>query len=738
MDHQTITSHYHTSDAVPNTLYYRDQDIDRGVPRPSLDALRLGQHIDKPTAPQNDQREEEQVDESAGEKKKWWQFRRKAGNNKKQRKLGWIQGVLIRCLLNIWGVMLFIRLSWVVGQAGIGYASLIILLSTVVTVVTTLSMSAICTNGEVKGGGAYYLISRSLGPEFGGAIGIIFSLANAVAVGLYVVGFAETVTALLMKHQPGAFIIDEANYIYLNENNYIRMFGFVTVILLLLIALIGLDWESKIQILLLIILLVALVDAVIGSVIPRSCEDDITLQGFTHYNLDTFKENFLPHFDPQQDFFSIFSVFFPAATGILAGANISGDLKDPQSAIPKGTLLAIVISSAVYLGVAWMLGFTVLILAPGSPDSYFSSFQNQFSCGDGNISVISSDSLLFYCSNSSFNLSSVANYTDSCYGCNVTCDYGSSPDNLRDICNANGDCQYGLLRYFQVMEMISGFGPIVTAGIFAATLSSALASLVSAPKVFQRVCQDNIFPFIGFFGKGGWKGTGSEPIRGYFLTFIIAVACIAIAELNVIALIISNFFLMAYTLINFSCFAASFSKTPGWRPAFKFYSHWVALVGSVLCLVIMFIISWWAALVTLIAVAALYLIVYWRKPDINWGSSTQAFLYTYSTRYLQKLEKLEDHVKNFRPQFLVLTGPPSSRPDMAYFISQIATDSGIMICGHVLLGDYTTNRRILLSTQQRKWLRSKKVSENCVISFGCNYYESWQSLFPLFVIFITF
>lgn len=73
----------------------------------------------------------------------------------------------IRCLLNIWGVMLFIRLSWVVGQAGIGLSSVIILLSTVVTVVTTLSMSAICTNGEVKGGGAYYLISRSLGPEFG-------------------------------------------------------------------------------------------------------------------------------------------------------------------------------------------------------------------------------------------------------------------------------------------------------------------------------------------------------------------------------------------------------------------------------------------------------------------------------------------------------------------------------------------------------------------------------------------
>ncbi|GFV12905.1 bumetanide-sensitive sodium-(potassium)-chloride cotransporter, partial [Trichonephila clavipes] len=99
-------------------------------------------------------------------------------------KLGWIEGVMIRCLLNIWGVMLFLRLSWVVGQAGIGLGCLVILLATTVTVLTSLSMSAICTNGEVKGGGTYYMISRSLGPEFGGAIGMIFSLANAVAVAM--------------------------------------------------------------------------------------------------------------------------------------------------------------------------------------------------------------------------------------------------------------------------------------------------------------------------------------------------------------------------------------------------------------------------------------------------------------------------------------------------------------------------------------------------------------------------
>ncbi|KAJ8340420.1 hypothetical protein SKAU_G00350530 [Synaphobranchus kaupii] len=112
-------------------------------------------------------------------------------------KFGWITGVLVRCMLNIWGVMLFIRLSWVFGQAGAGLGIVVILLSVVVTTITGLSMSAICTNGVVRGGGAYYLISRSLGPEFGGSIGLIFAFANAVAVAMYVVGFAETVVDLL-------------------------------------------------------------------------------------------------------------------------------------------------------------------------------------------------------------------------------------------------------------------------------------------------------------------------------------------------------------------------------------------------------------------------------------------------------------------------------------------------------------------------------------------------------------
>lgn len=103
----------------------------------------------------------------------------------------------MRCLLNIWGVMLFLRLSWVVGQAGILQGIFLITTTSIVTTITALSMSAISTNGIIKGGGTYYMISRSLGPEFGASIGLIFSLANAVACAMYVVGFCESMMDLL-------------------------------------------------------------------------------------------------------------------------------------------------------------------------------------------------------------------------------------------------------------------------------------------------------------------------------------------------------------------------------------------------------------------------------------------------------------------------------------------------------------------------------------------------------------
>uniref|UniRef100_A0A8C9FYC8 Solute carrier family 12 member 3 n=1 Tax=Pavo cristatus TaxID=9049 RepID=A0A8C9FYC8_PAVCR len=552
-------------------------------------------------------------------------------------RFGWVKGVMvsIRCMLNIWGVILYLRLPWITAQAGIALTWLIILMSVTVTTITGLSISAISTNGKVKSGGTYFLISRSLGPELGGSIGLIFAFANAVAVAMHTVGFAETVRDLLQEH----------NSLIVDPTNDIRIIGVLTVTVLLGISLAGMEWEAKI--LFFLVILVSFINYLVGTVIPASAEKQA--KGFFSYRADIFAQNFVPDWrGPEGSFFGLFSIFFPSATGILAGANISGDLKDPAVAIPKGTLMAIFWTTVSYLVLSATIvplclwGACVLRDASGSLND------------------------------------SVAVGSPGCEG--LGCSYGW---NFTD-CAQRQSCRYGLSNYYQVMSMVSGFGPLITAGIFGATLSSALACLVSAPKVFQCLCKDQLYPLIGFFGKG--YGKNSEPIRGYMLTYVIAIGFILIAELNAIAPIISNFFLCSYALINFSCFHASITNSPGWRPSFRYYSKWAALFGATISVVIMFLLTWWAALIALGIVVFLLGYVLYKKPDVNWGSSMQASSYNLALSYSVGLSEVDEHIKNYRPQCLVLTGPPNFRPALVDFVGTFTKNLSLMICGNVLIG----------------------------------------------------
>ncbi|EDO41391.1 predicted protein, partial [Nematostella vectensis] len=643
---------YATNEAIPMTVFYRNEHTQTGQKqyRPTIQELQKGFEDDT----------DQQVTLENGKSHRSNTDVKVHGDAVKMApKFGWLKGVMLRCLLNIWGVMLFLRLTWVVGQSGIIWSTVIIILSALVTTVTTLSMSAVCTNGEVKGGGAYYLISRSLGPEFGGSIGLIFSLANAVAVALYVVGFAETVRDILREN--GSLIIDEVNDI--------RVIGVISVLALLAVTLIGLEWVVRTQMVLLGILLISIVDAIVGSFIGP--QDKLSVaQGIVGLNAKTFTTNLLPDYRPGEHFFSVFAVFFPAATGILAGVNISGDLKDAQKAIPKGTLWAILLSTLVYIALAWLAGACILRDASGFVET-------------------------------------VVNAT-----ANVTM---ATPPS----CPGSG-CLYGLINDYQAMEKMSAWGPLVTCGIFAATLSSALASLVGAPKTFQALCKDNIFPYIGYFGIG--VGPGEEPRRGYILTFIIAVGFVAVGNLNVIAPVISNFFLMSYALINYAVFAASLGRSPGWRPSFRYYNMWVSLVGALLCVAIMFLINWWAALVTIAIIASLHKYVDIKKPEVNWGSSAQAFTYIQALRFAYRLNNTEDHVKNFRPQCLVLTGAPSSRPNLTYIVSQITKNVGLMVCGQVNVGSLCQVK------SEKDWLRERKIRAFHTVCSAASLRDGVQSL----------
>uniref|UniRef100_A0AAR2IJB0 Solute carrier family 12 member 2 n=1 Tax=Pygocentrus nattereri TaxID=42514 RepID=A0AAR2IJB0_PYGNA len=638
---------HNTIDAVPNIDFYRQTEAPLGekLIRPSLSEL----HDELDKEPFDDGIANGEEPAAAEEAAAKVVPESKGGTVK----FGWIKGVLVRCMLNIWGVMLFIRMSWIVGQAGIALSCAIILMAVLVTTITGLSTSAIATNGFVRGGGAYYLISRSLGPEFGGSIGLIFAFANAVAVAMYVVGFAETVVELL----------DSVDALMTDEINDIRIVGTLTIILLLGISVAGMEWEAKAQIVLLVILLAAIFNYFIGSFIPMKSKESM---GFFGYNVAIMMENMGPDFRDEETFFSVFAIFFPAATGILAGANISGDLSDPQLAIPKGTLLAILITGIVYIAVAVSNGSCIL----------------RDATGDDNDTIIGS----------------LENCTDA--ACTLGYDFS--------ICKEGG-CKYGLQNDFQVMSLVSAFGPLITAGIFSATLSSALASLVSAPKVFQALCKDNIYPGLRIFAKG--YGKNNEPLRGYVLTFFIGLAFILIAELNIIAPIISNFFLASYALINFSVFHASLANSPGWRPSFKYYNKWVSLAGAVLCCVVMFVINWWAALLTNVIVLALYIYVSYKKPDVNWGSSTQALMYNQALSHCLHLTGVEDHIKNFRPQCLVMIGYPNARPALLHLVHAFTKNVGLMICGHVRMGSRRPNHKEMMNDQVRyqRWLLKKQI-----------------------------
>uniref|UniRef100_A0A673H699 Solute carrier family 12 member 3-like n=1 Tax=Sinocyclocheilus rhinocerous TaxID=307959 RepID=A0A673H699_9TELE len=569
-------------------------------------------------------------------------------------RFGWITGVMIRCMLNIWGVILFLRLSWITSQAGILLTWLIILMSVLVTSITALSVSAISTNGRVSSGGAYFMISRTLGPELGGPIGVVFSFANALACALNTVGFAETVRDLLIEYD--SQIVDSVNDV--------RIIGSITVTVLLLISLAGMEWESKTQILFFLVLMVSFVNYFVGTLIPATPQKQSI--GVFGYRSEIFLENLFPDWrGADGDFFRMFAIFFPSAIGILAGANISGDLKEPEIAIPRGTLMAIFWTTVSYLAISSTVGACVLRDASGSMN----------------------DSLPL-------------NFSEPCEG--LSCGLGW---NFTE-CQQSGTCTFGLANNFQVLIQVSGFGPLIYAGIFAATLSSALAFLVSAPKVFQCLCKDNIYPFIGFFAKG--YGKNNEPLRAYLLCYIIAMCFILIAELNVIAPLISNFFLCSYALINFSCFHASITNSPGWRPSFRYFSPWTGLFGAVISVVLMFLLTWWAALIAFGLIIFLFGYVVYKKPGVNWGSSVQASTYNMALSYSVSLAGVEDHVKNYRPQCLVLTGPPTLRPALVDFVGSFTKNVSLMICGDILMDDEkSVSQRN--SNDMIKWLNQRKV-----------------------------
>eukprot|EP00484_Ammonia_sp_Unknown_P019247 CAMPEP_0197034636 /NCGR_PEP_ID=MMETSP1384-20130603/12685_1 /TAXON_ID=29189 /ORGANISM="Ammonia sp." /LENGTH=991 /DNA_ID=CAMNT_0042464585 /DNA_START=32 /DNA_END=3007 /DNA_ORIENTATION=- len=557
--------------------------------------LSPGQDADDADAEENSKRSQDELDEED------------EANKAQPAKFGTLDGVFGRCLLCMWGVIMFLRTGWIVGNAGIWQTTMVMILSASITFFTTLSLSAICTNGEISHGGPYFLISRSLGPQFGGVIGLLFAVGNCVGVALHLVGFAEAIVSLYYpKSVFGGWDIQ-----LIAEIGLLILFG---------IALRGVGSIIKFNLFLLFLMFVSIIAFFIGTFIPNQAKYAV---GFTGYSAKTFKENWGPaYMNDSLNFLTMVAIFFPSVTGCMAGANISGDLKKPSVNIPVGTIAAVAFSMIVYVLIAWMLGACV----------------------------------------------------------------------VRELLDENGDFirGAGLYHNYVIMSDISLWRPLVDIGIYASTFSSATSCFVAAPRIFKAVCDDGLFPMFAIFAVG--RKSDNEPVRCYVLVVIICALIMLSGDINFIAPMVTNFFLLTYALVNYSVFAWDISKSPGWRPSFKYYNKWVSLFATIQAVLLMALIDWIMALVTGIIGLICYLYIGHRDVEVNWGTTVESKLYQQGCKIALKYQKMNtEHAKITRPTFLILLYENNIQDvNLLYELSQCLNYSeGLIFIGNIILGDLT-------------------------------------------------
>lgn len=518
---------------------------------------------------------------------------------RKDHKFGTFGGVFTPCTLTILGVIMFLRFGQVVGQSGAVSALIIVLCAKIITTLTAFSLSANATNTRVKGGGAYYLISRSLGVEYGGAIGVFFFLAQAISVAMYVIGFTEAFLAA-----------------FPNTGWTFRTVATVVNVATFICVFIGAGWTIKVQYGILAILGISIVSFFAGAVPDMS--------------LATLQANLKPAYLEGQSFFTMFALFFPAVTGIMAGANMSGDLKDPSRSIPSGTLWAIAFTGVIYAVMA-------LTLAASRP-------------------------------------------------------------------------QADLISDSFVVKSIAWSPMLINAGVFAATLSSALGSMMGAPRILQAFAKDDIFRWLRIFAKG--SGAAGEPRVATVLTFLIAQSAIMLGSLDVVAPVITMFFMITYGTLNLACFYEGITRNPSYRPKFRF-SHWsMALLGAAGCVVVMFLINALWAVIAIVGMAGLYYVISRVEVKARWGDVTSGVAFERARKALLKLEDEKYHPKNWRPAILALSGGAWSRFHLAEYAHWLGSGRGLVSLGQIITGEVESQleRREQAEKLLRKFIHDEELA----------------------------
>ena len=488
--------------------------------------------------------------------------------------LGTFAGVFTPSILTILGIILFLRLGYVVGNAGLARTLMILALGNGISVLTTFSLSAIATNLKVKGGGDYYLISRTLGLEFGGAIGIVLFLAQSVSIAFYCIGFGEVLARALA----------------LPQGYHAQIIAAAAVAFLFIFAWMGADWATRFQYLVMAILAAALLSFFIG--------------GITKWDSTLLARNWAAP-EGGLGFWVIFAIFFPAVTGFTQGVSMSGDLKDAGRSLPRGTFSAVGVSIVVYF-------MATIVFAASLP----------------------SETLM---------------------------------------------AEYASMKRVAVVEFL------IRTGVIAATLSSAMASFLGAPRILQALSGDRIFPFLLPFAKG--HGAADNPRRGVLLSAAIAFATIGLGKLNVIAPVVSMFFLISYGLLNYATYFEARAGSPSFRPRFRWFDQRLSLAGALACLAVMLAINISAGLMAMAILFGLYQYLKRTSGPARWADSRRSYHLQRIRANLLAAAEEPEHPRDWRPQLLVFSHDAHRRERLLHFAEWLEGDTGFATVVRILEGE---------------------------------------------------
>lgn len=546
-------------------------------------------------------------------------------------------GVFTPSILTILGIILFMRANFVVGEAGVYGALIILMIAQSITILSALSICAISTNMQIRGGGAYFMISRVLGPEFGGAIGLALFIAQGLSIPFYILGFAEVLVVSMPVLKPLFLVI--------TLTTAASLFG---------LAYVGAKYAMKVQYVIMGVLALAIfvmfagavrnfdqnrlkqhleppvLSTVIGGVYPENTAAlAAEVDKFKNEAVKSVQDSTVMKKKKRYSFWILFAIYFPAVTGILTGVNMSGDLKNPMRSIPLGTILAIITGFIIYGG--------QIIICGGS----FSR---------------------------------------------------------ADLIN----------RPFEVLQTnaLFGMGWLVVAGVVAASLSSALGSMLGAPRVLQAVARDNIIRKLRIFSLGTKEG--DEPRNAMFVALALTIGILVWAgnstdggALNSVATITTMFFLWTYGMINVAAGIERMGRNPSFRPRFKFF-HWItALLGATACMGVTLLISLKVAL----AAAVVLSLLFWRLRCLalktTFGDSRRGFYFELVRKNMLRLAESKEDSRNWRPTMLVIASDPDQKEDLLTYAVWLQGGRGMVYVSQVLQGEIENLNRLRLAADRR-------------------------------------